>query len=543
VAGAEASSDDAALYDPNRVLSIEIALPAEDWDALRTTGRDASTTATECRGVGKKIYSYYRARVTIDGTTLDGVGVRKKGYLGTLSVIRPSLKLELDAFAEGQRYRGVRRLTLNNNKQDPALMRTCLVYRVFRDAGIPAPRCNFARVSVNGTPLGIYSNVEPIKKPFLRRHFGDDGGTLYEGQLADFAPNWSVNFERKTNKKEGEGGEIAAVEQALSKPDDQLVAAISALIDYDEFLTFWAMETLVGHWDGYTNNRNNYFVYSDPTDRKLHFIPWGPDIGFTNNDVFHPKERPASVSADGAIARKLYADPGVRAEYVARMRKLLDSVWDEGALLAEVDRIDALLGGAPEDDGVVEIREFISGRKERLAKELADGGGEWTARERRSPCLVEGAAISGEFATKFGTMKAPNPMAEGKGHLNLTLGGNPIELALLGVVSGRDPNTGSQPAVTFVGLSGTSIYVVFLGFEEPLFKDGERQPFHGFGTWGLVLEIVKMRDPEFRGFLGSGAITLEQAGTSDGAPVKGSFTGVVYEPEPDAPAPPQLPRR
>ena len=49
--------------------------------------------------------------------------------------------------------------------------------------------CNFARVTVNGEYLGIYSNVESIGKPFLKRRFGNNSGNLYEGTLADFYPS------------------------------------------------------------------------------------------------------------------------------------------------------------------------------------------------------------------------------------------------------------------------------------------------------------------------------------------------------------------
>ncbi len=194
---APAPSDDDAAFDPDHVIDVSITMADDDWLALRTKGRDASTLATECRQPAAKIYPYYNARMSVDGVALSDVEVRKKGFLGSLSVLRPSLKLRLAAVAKDQRYRGVKRMTLNNNRQDAALMRKCLAYKVFRDAGHPAPRCNHARVTVNGNKLGIYSNVEPIKNPFLRRHFGDDGGTLFEGNL----PTLKQRFLETSNRR------------------------------------------------------------------------------------------------------------------------------------------------------------------------------------------------------------------------------------------------------------------------------------------------------------------------------------------------------
>src|SRR5690606_12426430 len=98
--------------------------------------------------------TYFPARVTIDGAVIDNVGVRKKGFLGSLLMGRPSLKLRLDELVPGQRHAGLDRLTLNNNRQDGSRIRQCLAYARFRAAGVPAPRCNFARVTVNGESLG-----------------------------------------------------------------------------------------------------------------------------------------------------------------------------------------------------------------------------------------------------------------------------------------------------------------------------------------------------------------------------------------------------
>ena len=67
-------------------------------------------------------------------------------------------------------------------------------------AGLPAPRCNMARVSMNGDDLGIYVNVEPVKKKFLRENFSDDEGDLYEGTITDFTRAWYSTFESKTDE-------------------------------------------------------------------------------------------------------------------------------------------------------------------------------------------------------------------------------------------------------------------------------------------------------------------------------------------------------
>ena len=132
--------------------------------------------------------------------------VRKKGFIGSLSTARPSLKLDLGEFEEDWAFEGARRLTLNNAVSDPAVVRQCLTYSAFADAGLPAPRCGFARVTVNGVDLGLYVNLEPVKEPFLERHWGDSSGNLYEGTLSDFTPSMSGTLEAKTNEDETDRG-------------------------------------------------------------------------------------------------------------------------------------------------------------------------------------------------------------------------------------------------------------------------------------------------------------------------------------------------
>ena len=127
---------------------------------------------------------------------------------------------------------------------------------------------------------GFFTNVEPIKKRFLRRVFGNDEGNLYELVVADFTAEREGAFELKTNNDENDRSDLDRVKRALEAPDDQFAEALGEVFDFDEFITFWAMEVLTGHWDGMTGNRNNTFIYHDPADDRFHAIPWGTDGAF-----------------------------------------------------------------------------------------------------------------------------------------------------------------------------------------------------------------------------------------------------------------------
>lgn len=337
------TSDD--LFNQDNIIDIDIQMATEDFSILRAEGRSLASAGSEC--IADFEFTHFVAEVTIDGVTVSDVDIRKKGFLGSISRIRPSLKLNFDTLVEGRRYNGMERMSLNNNRQDPSFSHQCMAFDLFEKAGLVAPRCNFARVTVNGEELGIYSHVESIKKPFLERNYDDKTGNLYEGQIADFGVNINDKFEKKTNKDENDRSDLAAVAEALSLDDANLIATLPQLIDVDEFIRFWAVETLIGHWDSATGNANNYYIYNNPDDGLFHYIPWGTDAAFTGVNILKPKT--GYLYRNNHIASRLYAIEQFKTQYHNTLIELLDSIWNEEALLAELDRIQ-LLTGTPESD-------------------------------------------------------------------------------------------------------------------------------------------------------------------------------------------------
>ena len=307
---AEAHPSD-AYFALERVLDISIEIAVEDWDTLRHQTRTLEDVFAEIEEYGLSrpfadIYTWFGATVTVDGETHTDVGVRKKGFVGSQSDTKPSLKLRFDKYTDGQSLGGVmERTTLNNSIQDPSMVNTCLSYRVFAAAGSPAPRCNFATVSVNGRDLGLYVHVEEIKAPFLLRHFDRADGNVYEGNVSDFTPVYRGTFEKKNNEDEADWSDIDAVVAALDDPSDAGLEALGEIVDLDRFLSFWATEVLVGHWDGYAGDRNNYWFYREPGGRFV-FMPWGTDGPSTWRTI------PTPSTTSATLPRRCWPSPPFR---------------------------------------------------------------------------------------------------------------------------------------------------------------------------------------------------------------------------------------
>ena len=335
------------IFPADRVLDIQIIIDQDNWDTIRHQTRDAKTALSEQRKYSPtdRPYTYTQASFSIDGIVFPQIGIRKKGFLGSSrNSDRPSLKIKLNHIDETGQIDGLTNLTFNNNQQDVSLVSQFLAYKLFNAAGIPAPRCAYAKVTVNGQNLGIYTHVERIHRPLLKRGFGNSSGALYEGTLVDFLPNWSGSFEHKFGSDKKGRKLIQQLIDVLGQPGENMESEIGRIVDLDSFYTFWAMEGLLGCWDGYSGNRNNFFIYLNPDTEKFHFIPWGADSLFEKYSRIKKGETgPISVKKQGIITHHLYQSESGRNSYEQALREILDQYWDEKDLLKETERIETLI--------------------------------------------------------------------------------------------------------------------------------------------------------------------------------------------------------
>jgi ankyrin repeat protein/spore coat protein CotH len=389
------------IFPTDRVLDVQITVADEDWDKIRYQARDFFSALHESRKVAppEGPYTYVNASVTIDGVAFPQIGLRKKGFLGSQSTTRPSLKIKLNHTDKNAGIEGLTNLTLNNNQQDISLMSQFMGYALFNAVGSPAPRCAYARVTVNGRNLGVYSHVETVRKSFLRRAFGTDDGTLYEGPYVDFYEGWVGSFEHKTGNDAPEREKIQQLIEVLEGDSKNIEGAIGELVDLDTFYTFWAVEGLLGFWDGYSGNNNNFFIYLNPTTDKFHFLPWGADSLFSKHSKLRHHNKagaPISVKTQGLLTHKLYQQKSGRERYAKALMGILEKHWNEAELLAEIDRIDTMVkpylvnaqrffGDKDEQKtysrvlALQETRQFIRQRRADITKEIADGMPEWKA--------------------------------------------------------------------------------------------------------------------------------------------------------------------
>lgn len=519
-------------FHPDHVLQIEIWMDDDDWDELRGQTRHyLDLIGASCLvSPPTKRFTWFPANIIIDGDPVSDVGVRKKGFYGSVSDEKPSLKIEFDEFVDGQRFGDLRRMTLNNNLADASQIKQCLGYDLYAQAGVPAPRCSFATVSVNGDPLGIYTHVEPIKKPFLARHFDDDAGNLYEGALSDFRPGWVDVFERKTNRGEPDRSDIETLVPALAVGAPALLETIEPLVDLPRFFEMWAMDVLLMHGDGYARNTNNFYLYRDPTTQRFTFIPWGIDVILEPDRArsWEQAPPPGVAWAEGVLARRLYQHPASQAEYLATLERLLSEVWVEDEILAEIDRMQDLL--APHiteyqefiSESVEAVREYVRTRRVDLDEILAQPPVPWDRPLRAPWCLGTNGAVSAVFD---GTWED-----EGDGAIELLIDGESVagEAAF---ITGFD---GGEAVVQWsLRVDDQRSMQVRIPIDPDVLDETMPQEIAVLPGDGTLAEVTEPTNGEpatetLRAFLDGATLTFSAGGTDPGEPLVGTLDAVLY---------------
>ena len=227
---------------------------------------------------------------------------------------------------------------------------------------MPAPRVAPVRVLVNGALFGHYLNVETVDRRFLARHFGSNQGMLYEGtywcqlEAGNVHDDDSGCLTREfhpdpcdgTPAPDADPQDYTPLRSLIARldalPVDGFYPAVTEILDFDHYLSMWAVEALLSHWDGYSYRIvNNYRLYHDPAVDRWTIIPSGLDQTFQAGtvDAWNPT---------GRIATRCLAEAPCRAAFAARLREAL-AVFEDMQLEAQRQRIVAqlmpLLAAAP----------------------------------------------------------------------------------------------------------------------------------------------------------------------------------------------------
>ena len=250
-------------------------------------------------------------------TVYPDVAIKLKGAAGSFRELddKPAFTVNVDKFEKKQAFHGLEKFHLNNSVQDGTYCHEWLCSLLMAGAGIPAPRVTHARVWLNGRDLGLYVLKEAFDEELAKRHFKAGDGNLYDG---GFCNEIDGGLEKDDGKGPDDGSDLRALADACREGDPVLRwQRIEERLDVDAFLSFVAMELMVGHWDGYSQNANNYRVYFAGKKGRAYFLPHGMD------QVFGDAEAAILDYPTALVADAVLRNPAWRARFRKRISELL----------------------------------------------------------------------------------------------------------------------------------------------------------------------------------------------------------------------------
>lgn len=330
---------------------------------------------------------------TGDGTNYN-VEVR---YRGAWARTWPKKPLKI-FFKDKDKFEGQHCLNLNSGWRDPALVRECLAYEIYRACGVPASQARLVRLNMNGRFWGVYVQVEQPDQAFLKRN-NLKGASVYKANShANQADERDLgseaaclrHYEKQTRKQES-----ARDLQEFLRDLAQAKAPSSFFqehVDIDKYVNYLAATALTQNWDGF--NKNHFLVYDGQGAHKWFVIPWDLDrtLGDHWDWSFTQAQLPPWLGTSGApgitgwnrLQDCFFRDPLLRARLAERLAALLSNEFTPEKLFPILDKLEAEAGedavadrrrwpGANADihTGIEGVKRFIEQRRAYLQSQLA----------------------------------------------------------------------------------------------------------------------------------------------------------------------------
>jgi len=362
----------AEVFDDGQVKRLDFVVTPERWqsmldDMTNTYGDFGQPSSPGLIEAEDPIF--VPAEVFYNGKQWYRVGIRFKGNSSLQSsweqgILKLSFKLDFDEFEDdypeidNQRFYGFKKFSLKNNYDDESFLREKVASDVFAGAGVEVSHTAFYTLYIdhgNGPEyFGLYTLVEEVDGAVLDTQFASDDGNLYkpEGDGATFIENSfdEEYFEKKTNEDEEDWSDIMALFSALH--DDSYSsdpagwrAGLESIFDVDAFLNYLAVNQVIQNWDSYGIMTQNYYLYNNPENALLHWIPWDHNEALQEGKMGGALNLNFSNIQTGGwpLIEKIYADDTYRAVYNDYLSQVINGPFETSTIQAKYDNYSALV--------------------------------------------------------------------------------------------------------------------------------------------------------------------------------------------------------
>ncbi len=321
------------LYSSNIVRTIFVEFKSNDWEKEL---EDFHNTDVEVP-----------ARLIVDGNIYEDVGIHFRGsssYMMVQQGYKRSLNISMDYAKKNQNLYGYHTLNLNNSHEDPSFMRSVLFFDIARNY-VPAPRANFVRVVINNEDWGIYVNQEQINKDFVKEWFdtgkgarwktpGSPNGRAGLEYLGDDIEKYKQLYEIQSKDDTNSWMALINLCKVLNTTStNELVRALSPILDIDGVLKFLALEIVFINNDGYWVRASDYYIYLD-SKGKFHIIPYdanetfslagGPGFGRGRSAGVNLSPLTGIQDSTKPLRSKLLSIPVLRQRYLKYVKEIAE---------------------------------------------------------------------------------------------------------------------------------------------------------------------------------------------------------------------------
>ena len=297
-AGRTAGADNVALYDNSVVHDIAVTFDQAAYDTMV----DAYVSSQD------KVW--IEATVSIDGVTLEKVGMRLKGNSSLRGLARaggggagpgggampngvtrtepqslPWL-IRFDKYVDGQTYQGRTEVVIRGNNTETSL-NEAVALEVIGLSGAATQKAFSTRFGVNGGSQVLRLAIESPNDDWEESTFEGDG-ILYKAEsTGDYSyrgtdPDaYDEVFDQESDTDNENLAPLIAFLDFINNASDAAFAAdLGKHLDMAAFARYLALQDLVGNWDDIDGPGNNSYLRYDAGTKQFTVLSWDLNLAF-----------------------------------------------------------------------------------------------------------------------------------------------------------------------------------------------------------------------------------------------------------------------
>lgn len=346
------------VFDDSKVKRMDFIIDENNWqimleDMTETYGIFGKHSAINELITPDNDPVFVPANVFYNDQQWYQVGIRFEGNASLQNswqqgILKLPFKIDFDYFEEdypqikNQRFFGFERFSLKNNYLDPSFMREKVASDVFRDAGLAVSHTAFYVLYIDHGEgpeyFGLYTLVEEVDDTLINTQFISDEGNLYKPEegSANFVEGTfsEEDFEKKTNEDEEDWSDIMDLFEALHAGNATSDPAtwrqnLEGIFDVDNFLKYLAVNSIIQNWDTYGRMSHNYYLYNNPENQKLTWIPWDNNQALQEGNMISALDLDFSniSSNDWPLIEKLYSDDVYKSRYDYYLSEVINNAF------------------------------------------------------------------------------------------------------------------------------------------------------------------------------------------------------------------------